>query len=80
MRVETYLILQGRKRWYQWSCRCVGVRKRKPYLKANQITIKVRVELPDDVFDEFIPQATVTVPAHLIVKPEIEVTAAKPDE
>lgn len=51
----------------------------RPRLAHNEIAIALNVELPDTIFDDVLPEATITVPEGAAIVPAVEVTLADDD-
>lgn len=51
----------------------VGMRKNKPGLTSGQLTLEIRVDVPDEFFEMTIPKAVITIPRDSIMTPQIDV-------
>jgi hypothetical protein len=72
MKVEAWLKISARKHYLNWRAGAVGVSKSKPATKANEIAIKLEVEVPDSLFEIPELRARVEVPASSVSKPVID--------
>lgn len=72
MLAEFWIKLEGKKNRYRtWDCGNIETRKSKPTTKANEIAIKLSVEIPDSYFETPDFSAKITVPADSVNKPVI---------
>ena len=72
MQISQYIIVKKSARWkastgYYSSRMTVG----SPALDANEVAVKVSIELPDEIFDKPSFEAKVTVPQEAVSKPVI---------
>lgn len=58
--VSCYLVLERDPRWYQWP-RIVKMAKNSPSLESGQVAVKVRLNVPMELFNEMIPEVDVDV-------------------
>ncbi len=54
------------------------LRKNRPDLHAGQVAVKVHVDVADEYFDRYIPQAHLTLAEEDILTPTIDVTVESP--
>ncbi len=52
----------------------VNVRKNPPYLNSDEVSFRLKINLPDDFFDRVIPVVEVNVPKEAIYNPEAELS------
>lgn len=73
MKLETYLIIEGKKSRYArgYEARIIHARSNKPKLGKSQIAIKIELELTDNIFDTIIPIARLEVGERHVLMPEI---------
>lgn len=68
---RAYLILE-RPSWKFDPPNIVGMRKSKPDLKGGQIAVRVALNIPMEMFNEFIPEITAQLEAGEVIIPELE--------
>ena len=69
MQISQYIIIKKGGGYYpRYSSR---VTKGSPSLAANEVAVKVKLELPDAIFDKPAFEAEITVPEEAVSKPVI---------
>lgn len=63
--------IAAKKRYRSWEPGTVEVRKLKPATKANEVAVKISVEIPDAYFETPELSAKITVPEEAVNKPVI---------
>ncbi len=78
---QFYLVVEGQRRGKS----IIGLRadrmvKSKPSsLKRNEVSVRVSVSLPVDVFRDFEPEVNIDIPGHLVTYP-VEIEANDPGD
>jgi hypothetical protein len=73
---SVYLVLE-RARWRYDPPRIIAMRQEKPSLRGGQVAVKVRLNIPMALFDEFIPVVEADIEeGDFIAEPEIEIEPA----
>lgn len=67
MQISQYIVIKKTSRW-RYSSRLT---KGSPALAANEIAVKVAIEIPDEIFDKPALTAQITVPKEAVSKPVI---------
>lgn len=74
MKAIAYLLLRGTANYrgdiYKFTI--ASVRQNKPDRKANEIAVKLILEVPEDAFEDYMPECTVKVSADALLKPGIK--------
>ncbi len=61
-KVTAYLVLAKDKRTYGGSAKVKRVSQKKPALAKGEIALKVVLDLPTSVFEEFVPHVEIKLP------------------
>lgn len=74
MIVNAYLVITAKKaRYYGGRSASLRVTKGAPDLNSNEIALKLRIDVPDTVFDRPIPLLKLDMPQDLVMNPDAEV-------
>ena len=74
----TYYIVIGKTSSYYPSLTQPKITKNKPAIPKGKIAIKLKLKFPTAIFDEFIPEGTITLPEDASVgRPQVEVRVPK---
>lgn len=65
MRLTTFLIFDRRK--------VIGVRKSAPNLSAGEYAVRLQIDVPDSLFKDVHPTATIGIPERAVFTPTVEV-------
>lgn len=72
MRISNYIVVKANKRYGRVHSVSSRLTKNRPSLEANEIAVKVNLELPDELFDKPQLEATVKVPKEAVSAPVID--------
>lgn len=77
MKADFYVKISGKKRYANWSLGHVQAFKTKPATDEQEVAVKFSIDIPDEVFDEPIYEAKLTLPKITRQLPEVsEITKA----
>ena len=62
MKTEVWLKIEGKKKYQSWLPGNVQAYKTKPSTNDREITVKVILEIPDEVFEEPVFEVKMTLP------------------
>lgn len=73
MNAEFWVTIQATKKWQQWNLGKVSSSKKKPATNADEIAVKISIEVPDNYFEkpDLHAQLTLPVPANDTIKSEV---------
>ncbi len=57
----------------RYGFRITEMRKNKPAMKSGQVAVKVKLRIPKQTFDEFIPEVLAEIGTADIIPPEVKV-------
>lgn len=71
MLAEFWVKIEATKKYRSWCCGPVKVSKSKPATKANEVAVKIAIDIPDAYFETPELSAKITVPEDSVNKPVI---------
>jgi hypothetical protein len=74
MNITTYLIIEGRSKYngFFHKCAVVATRSNKPARTKNQVAVKLTLEVPDNLFEDFVPECSARIAVNNVLGPGIE--------
>ncbi len=73
MKISQYIIVKGKKKGtYSYRTYSSRMSKTNPKLDADEVAVKVTLELPDAIFDKPTFEAKINVPEDAVSRPVIE--------
>jgi hypothetical protein len=70
MNADIWIVIRGRKYGYQsWALGSIRATKKKPAIASNEIAIRLKLEIPNAVFDEPVFEASISLPEPSINMP-----------
>lgn len=77
-RTRTVYLVIGLDKRDGFSLNLPKVRDDKPNLKSGEIAVKLRIEIPKEVFEEWTPEAVLEVPLEAVHRPPIQLHMEAP--
>ena len=71
MKISQYIIIKKNERWSRQGYFNSRLTQKKPALAANEVAVRVELDLPDAVFSKPAFEATIKVPESAVSKPVI---------
>lgn len=71
MEASFWVKLEANKKYNRWQSGTVEVRKSKPATRANEVAVKITLDIPDAYFETPELSARITVPESSVNKPVI---------
>lgn len=75
MIVNAYLVITASRSRYNSYSYTLRVTKQEPSLNSNEIAMKLKVNVPDEVFKRPVPLLELDVPKEIVMNPDAEVAA-----